>query len=81
MPIYTYELCEGDCKICGGSFELNRPISRPDLTECPLCRKAVKKVIGSFNTPKLMKPVGPAEARAAGFKMYKKRDTGVYEQL
>jgi putative FmdB family regulatory protein len=81
MPIYTYELCEGDCKVCSGTFELNRPISRPDLKECPLCRKPVKKIMGSFSTPKHMKPIGPAEARSAGFKMYKKRDTGVYEQL
>jgi putative FmdB family regulatory protein len=81
MPIYCYELCEGGCKICGGKFELNRPITRPALTECPLCRKPVRKVIGGFSTPKLLKPVGPAEARNKGFKMYKKRDTGVYEQM
>src|SRR2546422_1256023 len=22
MPIYEYELCEGDCKVCGGKFSL-----------------------------------------------------------
>jgi putative FmdB family regulatory protein len=81
MPIYTYELVEGACKICNGCFELNRPINRPDLTECPLCRKKVKKVIGNFSTPKKLKPISPSEARNAGFKMYKKRDKGVYEQL
>ena len=28
MPTYVYELCEGDCKACGGTFEINRPIAR-----------------------------------------------------
>ena len=27
MPLYEYELCEGDCKVCGGKFTLNRPLS------------------------------------------------------
>ncbi|MDR1191306.1 MAG: zinc ribbon domain-containing protein [Verrucomicrobiales bacterium] len=81
MPLYGYELIDGDCKICGGKFELRRPVDRPGLTECPLCRKPVRKVIGQIHTPKLLKPVSPAEARSAGFKIYQKRDRGVYERL
>ena len=27
MPLYEYELCEGDCKVCGGKFTLRRPLS------------------------------------------------------
>ena len=26
MPLYEYELCEGDCKVCGGRFTLQRPL-------------------------------------------------------
>ena len=26
MPLYEYELCEGDCKVCGGRFTLRRPL-------------------------------------------------------
>lgn len=83
MPIYTYELCEGEdpCKICRGSFELRRPIDRPDLEQCPMCKKKVKKVIGNFNTPKIHKPLSVTDAKNAGFKLYKKRDQGVYEKL
>ena len=81
MPIYQYELVDGECKVCGGCFELNRPVDRPALEACPLCRKPVRKCIGNFSTPKVLKPIGPAEARNAGFKIYKKRDKGVYEQL
>ena len=32
MPLYEYELCEGDCKVCGGKFTLNRPLSAKPLT-------------------------------------------------
>lgn len=81
MPIYCYELTEGDCKVCGGTFELHRPLNRPPLEKCPLCKKAVKKCIAPISTPKLLKPIGPAQAKNAGFKMYQKRDTGVYEAM
>jgi len=44
MPIYEYELEEGqDCSVCGGNFTLRRPLSAKPLTQCPLCKKAVKK--------------------------------------
>ena len=26
MPLYEYELCEGDCVVCGGKFTLRRPL-------------------------------------------------------
>jgi hypothetical protein len=30
MPLYEYELCEGECNVCGGKFTLNRPFpARP----------------------------------------------------
>lgn len=80
MPIYEYELCEGDCKICGGCFSLNRPISREALAKCPLCKKPVRKVISSFNTPKVAKPLSVAEAKSAGFTVLKKVGKGEYER-
>ncbi|MDR2463281.1 MAG: zinc ribbon domain-containing protein [Verrucomicrobiales bacterium] len=81
MPLYNYELIDGECKICGGKFELRRPVSRTALDECPLCRKPVRKVIAQIHTPKILKPVSVSEAKSAGFKIYKRRDKGVYEQL
>ena len=80
MPIYVYELCEGTCTVCSGTFEINRPIAREPLTNCPLCKKAVRKVITNVNTPKISKPIGPAEARNAGFSVFKKVGTGEYER-
>lgn len=80
MPIYEYELAEGHCKICSGRFEINRPLSRPPLTECPVCRKPVKKCITSFSSPKVAKPFSLSDAKSAGFTVLKKQDKGVYEK-
>lgn len=80
MPIYEYELVEGKCNLCTGRFELNRPIDRAPLTHCPLCKKKVRKCIGLFNTPKVAKPLSVIDAKKAGFKIYKRRDKGVYEK-
>lgn len=81
MPTYEYEITEGDCKVCGGCFELRRPISRPPLTQCPLCKKPVRKVISRVNTPKILKPLSVSDAKSAGFTVLKRRDKGVYEKL
>ncbi|MEQ1862057.1 MAG: FmdB family zinc ribbon protein [Chthoniobacteraceae bacterium] len=80
MPIYEYELCEGDCKVCGGRFQLSRPASRPPLENCPLCRKPVRKIVSSFNTPKVSKPLPTSDAKAAGFTVFKKVGKGEYER-
>jgi putative FmdB family regulatory protein len=82
MPIYVYELCEGEdpCKACGGRFEINRPVNREPLTQCPLCRKAVKKVITNVNTPKLTKPLSVTDAKKAGFSVWHKTSKGEYER-
>ena len=80
MPLYEYELCEGDCKVCQGRFTLNRPVNREALEKCPLCRKPVRKVISTFNTPKLTKPVSVSDAKKAGFTILKKVGKGEYER-
>ena len=80
MPIYEYELVDGDCRSCGGRFELRRPLSRPPLTHCPLCKKAVRKVISGANSPRITKPLSVSDAKKAGFTVYEKRDKGVYEK-
>lgn len=81
MPIYEYELVEGECKLCKGRFELRRPADRPPLTACPLCKKPVRKVISPVSTPKISKPLSVSDAKKAGFTILEKRDKGVYERL
>ena len=80
MPLYEFELTEGDCKACGGRFTLRRPINAPELTRCPACRKPVRKIISSFNTPTKLKPLSVSDAKKAGFTVLKKVNKGEYER-
>ncbi len=81
MPIYEYEVTDGDCRVCGGRFELRRPRNRPPLLRCPLCRKAVRKVISSANTPKVAQPLSATDAKKAGFSVFEKRDRCLREAV
>jgi putative FmdB family regulatory protein len=80
MPLYEYELCEGDCVICGGRFTLRRPVTAAPLTHCPACKKPVRKVISAFNTPSLLKPLSVTDAKQAGFTVLKRTGKGEYEK-
>jgi len=80
MPLYEYELCEGECKICGGRFVLNRPLTAPPLTRCPLCKKPVRKLISLFSTPTKLKPLSITDAKKAGFTVFKRIGKGEYER-
>ncbi len=81
MPIYEYELLDGECQVCGGAFELHRPIDWTPITKCPLCKKAVRKVVSKVNTPKLTKPLSVSDAKKAGFTVLERRDGDTFEKL
>ena len=80
MPYYEYEPCEGGCTICGGKFTLRRPINAPELKVCPLCKKPVRKIISTFNSPVKLKPVSLTDAKKAGFTVLKRVSKGEYER-
>lgn len=80
MPIYEYEVIDGGCAACGGRFELRRPIDRSPLTHCPLCKKGVRKLVSGVNSPSITKPLSVSDAKKAGFKVYERREKGVYEK-
>ena len=80
MPLYEYELIDGDCKVCGGKFTLNRPVSRPRLEKCPLCRKPVRKIISNFSSPQKLKPLSISDAKKAGFTVLKRIGKGEFER-
>jgi len=77
MPLYEYELCEGNCAVCGGKFTLRRPLSAPHLTKCPACKKPVRRVWSTFNTPKTL---SISDAKKAGFTVLKRVNKGEYER-
>jgi putative FmdB family regulatory protein len=86
MPIYEYisetpDDPEHSCRVCRQGFEIRRPIERPALEKCPLCRNAVRKVISKVNTPRVAKPLSVSDAKSAGFTVLQRRDQGVYEKL
>jgi putative FmdB family regulatory protein len=80
MPLYEYELCEGSCVACGGRFTLRRPVSAAELTQCPACKRPVRKLISGFNTPTVSKPLSVSDAKKAGFTVLKKVGKGEYER-
>ena len=80
MPLYEYEPCDGECKMCGGRFTLRRPIDAPPVKDCPLCKKPVRKVISQVHTPKVAKPVSISDAKKAGFTVLKRLGKGEYER-
>ncbi len=83
MPIYEYIATEPtkSCRICAKGFELQRPLDRPPLELCPLCRKPVRKVISQISTPRITAPLSVTAAKSVGFTLMKRRDKGVYEKL
>ena len=80
MPLYEYELCDGKCVACGGRFTLRRPLSALELSQCPACKKPIRKIISSFNTPTVSKPLSVSDAKKAGFTVLKKVSKGEYER-
>ena len=80
MPLYEYELCEGSCAACGGRFTLRRPLGAKELTQCPACKRPVRKLISAFNTPTLTRPLSISDAKKAGFTVLKRVKKGEYER-
>ncbi|MFT5466141.1 MAG: putative FmdB family regulatory protein [Verrucomicrobiales bacterium] len=84
MPIYDYIAADENegCRVCLKGFELRRPVTRPALESCPLCRAPVKKLISKgISSPSLTAPLSVSDAKKAGFTVLEKRDQGVYEKL
>ena len=80
MPLYEFERCDGTCVICGGRFTLRRPSSAPPLIKCPLCKQPVRRILSTFNTPTLSKPLSVSDAKQAGFTVLKRVGKGEYER-
>ena len=65
---------------CRNGFELRRPLNAPPLTQCPLCKNPVHKVISLFSSPMKLKPVSVSDAKKAGFTVLKRVNKGEYER-
>jgi hypothetical protein len=50
------------------------------LTHCPACKKPVRKIISTFNSPHKLKPLSISDAKKAGFTVLKRLGKGEYER-
>ena len=83
MPLYEYIAAEPEsgCRICASGFELRRPLERPPLEVCPVCKEPVKKLLSrGVTSPRVSKAPSVSDAKKAGFTVLERRDEGVYEK-
>jgi predicted nucleic acid-binding Zn ribbon protein len=60
--------------------EVHRPLSAAPLTNCPACKKPVRKLISTFSSPIKLKPLSISDAKKAGFTVLKRAGKGEYEK-
>jgi putative FmdB family regulatory protein len=83
MPIYEYTaaVTGAGCPHCTGCFEVMARISDPELTHCPQCGVAIKRVISVASViggnAHVLKE---SHFSKHGFTQYKKAGGGVYEK-
>ena len=59
---------------------MRRPLSSPELTKCPACKRPVRKVLSTFNSPVKLKPLSISDAKKSGFTVLKRVNKGEYEK-
>ncbi len=77
MPLYEYELCEGDCVVCGGKFTSAPAAVRSAVTKCPACEEAGPPGVVQLHSPKTL---SVSDAKKAGFTVLKRVGKGEYER-
>lgn len=79
MPIYEYRHSKTKGKTCEAVFEVFQKMSDAPLVKCPVCDKAVARMISrvSGNVDKM----APSRLKELGFQKLVKRDKGVYEKM
>lgn len=83
MPIYEYSAADPGqaCPHCATRFEILARISDPELTQCPECGAAIKRLISVAavigGQAHLLKE---SHFSKRGFTQYKKAGGGVYEK-
>ncbi len=83
MPIYEYTAADAaaGCPHCQACFEVMARISDPELTHCPQCGAAIKRVISIASViggnAHVLKE---SHFSRHGFTQYKKAGGGVYEK-
>ena len=81
MPLHAYAPVSKPCRLCGEGFEHRAEAGAPELTSCPTCGQAVRRVVAqSVSSPKLSDPLSVSRARDAGFTVLKRTSGGEFEK-
>ena len=82
MPLYTYEVAEGEegCEKCRDSFEIAQSLKDAKLAKCPQCGAKIVRII---KAPALKHSQFNLHYRAkrAGFTTLKRVEKGIYEKI
>jgi putative FmdB family regulatory protein len=81
MPAYRYRPSKGSCRLCGDGFDCVQSPTESPLEECPKCGLEVSRIIpDQIHTPRLLAPLAPSKAKAAGFTILKRTSDGNWEK-
>ncbi len=81
MPLRFYAPLKPPCKLCGPGFEHRLAAGAPDLTACPKCGLAVRRIDPQpVSSPQLSAPLSVSRAKQAGFTVLKRTPGGEYER-
>lgn len=80
MPIYEYELADGECQMCPGRFEALQDLDEEPLPFCPGCGLPCRRVVSraSFS---IRKGSDPDSAAKRGFTTWKRAGKGAWEKV
>jgi predicted nucleic acid-binding Zn ribbon protein len=77
MPVYDYEHTSTPGDGCSRFMELTHSIhDRPD--RCPRCGQPVRKIVSRFTHRKNI--LSSTNIKEKGFRRFRRRDKGVYEE-
>ncbi|MDQ8185432.1 hypothetical protein [Pelagicoccus sp. SDUM812002] len=81
MPLQRFRPISGRCKLCRGEVEVHLASNGPAPSECPKCGQDIEPC-PTLTAPQMKINVKPSvsNAKAAGFKVFKKLDGGELEQ-
>jgi predicted nucleic acid-binding Zn ribbon protein len=77
MPVYDYQHLESPGADCRPVFEHSHGINER-LACCPICGVPVKKVVSRFSHH--VDPLVTSNIKEKGFRRFRRRDKGVYEE-
>lgn len=80
MPIYEYELIDGECQMCPGRFEALQGIDEPHLKHCPGCGLPCMRVVSNVSFS-LRETSDPEKAAKKGFTTWKRARKGEWEKI